>query len=340
MRSGLVSRLARPCLVCLTCTVAFSRVSGQSVPPPPPPPSAAIAVAVPAPAPGAQASPLSAALPPPLDFPGPLPSFDVASVKKLPKGATVTTSGSRTPGGGRITVMNLPLKSILILAFGIRDYQIVDAPGWSTTDRFSINAKAGSNAPRDQVLLMLRALLIERFQLKHHVEKRELPAYVLTTLTTPWKPSARMKPVDCTAGRAGRAGAPPAAAAAAAAGVVLLSSATSPCGGLSLSGTTIRGNGIPIATFVSLMGSLGGLGTIHDRTGLTGTYQIEIEASLSSLASRSMTSAATPDSPMPTLADTGPSLASALKDVGLKLERRREPTEVLVVESVSLPDED
>ena len=68
----------------------------------------------------------------------------------------------------------------MMQAWGIRDYQIIGGPSWITTDRFSINAKAETNVPRDQVLLMLRSLIVERFNLKYRGEKRELPAYVLT----------------------------------------------------------------------------------------------------------------------------------------------------------------
>ena len=143
-----------------------------------------------------------------------------------------------------------------------------------TTDRFTITAKAETNAPRDQLMLMMRAVLVDRFQLKYHVEKKEMQVYVLTTAEKEWKPTARMKPVDCSGAR----GAPPrqrrgrerqnkwrAAAASA----------------LATSGITARGT--TMANFVSLLGSLGGLGVIHDRTGLTGTYQIELDASPTAL---------------------------------------------------------
>jgi uncharacterized protein (TIGR03435 family) len=95
-----------------------------------------------------------------------------------------------------------------------------------------------------------------------------------------------------------------------------------------------------MTNFVSLLGSLGGLGTIHDRTGLTGTYYIELDASptalLRSLSASQITSS---DNLLPTVGD-GRSLSSAVQDLGLKLERRREPVDVLVIDSVSQPDED
>ena len=71
-----------------------------------------------------------------------LPRFEVASVKKFE--GRVTTSALRTPGGGRLTLTNLPLRTIIMQAFGgLREYQFSGGPGWMTTDRFSISAKAG-----------------------------------------------------------------------------------------------------------------------------------------------------------------------------------------------------
>ena len=317
------ARLIIAGVLCGSVWLAGIRI-GADAPPPSPPAQGAIAVVT--------AAPPGAALPPP---PAPiatpqseLPSFEVASVKKL-DGRT-TSSTLRVPGGGRITIGNLPLRTIIMQAFGIRDYQLIGAPGWLATDRFSITAKADTNAPRDQLMLMIRSLLVERFQMKYHAETREMPAYVLVVAGEEWKPSARMKPVDCSAARGAR---PPAGP---------LRPDQMPCGGISLGTAGITGRGVTLASFVSLLGSLGGLGVIHDRTGLTGTYQIELDASptalLRSLSGASISSAS-PDNLLPSIGD-GRSLGAAIEDLGLKLERRREPVEVLVIDSIGQPDED
>jgi uncharacterized protein (TIGR03435 family) len=259
-----------------------------------------------------------------------LPSFEVASVKK--QEGRVTSMNLRTPGGGRIMIVNLPLRTIISQAWGgLRDYEMSGGPNWLSTDRFTINAKADHNAPRDQVLLMLRALLVERFQLRYHVEKRDMQAYVLTTAETPWKPTPRMRPVDCTAGRGAM---PPA-------GPMRIDQM--PCGGTMLSTNGIQSRGVTMTSFTSLLSSIGGLGVVHDRTGLTGTYHIELDASPTALLrSMALTSIANPQSPdnlLPAVGE-GRSLGAAVGDLGLKLDRQREAVEVLVIESVSQPDED
>src|SRR5262245_72240 len=172
--------------------LAAQALDGQTLvvtqsPPSPPPPAGAASPASLIPAP-----------PAPLDLPPEkLPRFEVESVKKFE--GRVTSTALRTPGGGRITILNLPLRTILMQAFGgLRDYQLSGVtPAWMTTDRFTINAKAETNAPRDQVMLMLRGVLVDRFKLKYHVEKKEMQAYVLTTAEAEWKPTARMKVADC-----------------------------------------------------------------------------------------------------------------------------------------------
>jgi uncharacterized protein (TIGR03435 family) len=264
-----------------------------------------------------------------------LPRFEVASVKKF--AGRVTSTALRTPGGGRITILNMPLRTILVQAWGgLREYQLSGSlPAWMTTDRFTINAKAETNAPRNEVMLMLRAVLVDRFQLKYHVEKREMQAYVLTTAEKEWQPTPRMRPVDCSQ-RGAKPPAPP--------GPGPVSPAQMQCsGGMSLSTAGITARGMTMTNFVSLLGSIGGLGVIHDRTGLTGTYYIELDASPTALL-RGLSGAMmnlNPQNPnlLPEVGD-GRSLGSAVRDLGLKLERQKEMVDVLVIESVSQPDED
>jgi uncharacterized protein (TIGR03435 family) len=262
-----------------------------------------------------------------------LPRFEVESVKKFE--GRVTSSNIRTPGGGRISITNLPLRTILNQAWGnLREYQLTGVlPSWMTTDRFTINAKAENNAPRDQVMLMLRAVLVDRFKLKYHVEKKEMQAYVLTTTEPEWKPTARMKPVDCSNAKPLPTSGP------------IRPEQMVCAGGLtSLGSNGLQMRGMTMANFVTLLGSLGQLGVVHDKTGLTGTYTIDLDASPTALL-RSLSSSlaslqgGNSENLLPNVTE-GRSLSSAIGDLGLKLIRQKEMVEVLVIESVSQPDED
>jgi uncharacterized protein (TIGR03435 family) len=241
-------------------------------------------------------------------------------------------SNLRTPGGGRITITNLPLRTVIIQAFGgLREYEMSGGPGWLATDRFTITAKAEGNAPRDQVMLMLRALLIDRFQMTYRVEQREVQAYVLSVANPPWKETPRMRPMDCAA----RGAKPPA-------GPGPISAAQMPCGMTMMSTNGIQARGVPMTSFVSLLGSIGGLGVVHDRTGLTGTYHIELDASPTALL-RSMAAFNAQNTPggdlLPAVGE-GRSLGAAVSDLGLTLDRQKEMVDVLIIEGVSQPDED
>src|SRR3984957_1360461 len=86
--------------------------------------------------------------------------------------------GPGTSDPGQITYSNLPLKNLLVNAFGVKTYQI-SGPSWIDSERFDIVAKVPQGATKDDVKLMLQNLLAERFKLTLHREKKDLPMYAL-----------------------------------------------------------------------------------------------------------------------------------------------------------------
>jgi len=108
------------------------------------------------------------------------PAFDVASIK--PSDPNELGGYARFPPGGRFEVHNAQLIFVIQQVYGLRDFQIVNAPKWIVdwnTARFDIEAKAEGTPNEDQVREMAKALLADRFQLKVHMETRELPVYAL-----------------------------------------------------------------------------------------------------------------------------------------------------------------
>lgn len=105
--------------------------------------------------------------------------FDVASVKAN-KSGLYQSSISRP--GGQVVFENVPLRECIGFAYGIgvdQEYAL-SGPAWLNSDRYDIVAKVAPNTPRDQVLVILRTLLRERFKLEIHRESRELRVYALT----------------------------------------------------------------------------------------------------------------------------------------------------------------
>ena len=80
---------------------------------------------------------------------------------------------------GRVAYRTAPLKWIIERGFKLQDSQI-DGPGWLDDTTFDIDAKLPEGASREDVPVMLRTLLQERFHLMAHIESRETSALVLT----------------------------------------------------------------------------------------------------------------------------------------------------------------
>jgi len=104
-------------------------------------------------------------------------SFEVASIR--PNNSGSGSSGTSINEGGRFIATNVTLKSLLIRAYKLQEYQLTGGPPWLGTDHYDISAKPEDKASEDEVLEMIKMLLAERFKLKVHHETRELPVYVL-----------------------------------------------------------------------------------------------------------------------------------------------------------------
>jgi uncharacterized protein (TIGR03435 family) len=107
------------------------------------------------------------------------PSFDVATIKPNDSGAP------RMQGlnvrGRNFTTRNSSLGDLIEFAYDVQVKQIVNAPEWMDKDRYDINAvpvQEGLPNPQ-QLKIMMRKLLADRFKLTFHHDKRDLSAYVL-----------------------------------------------------------------------------------------------------------------------------------------------------------------
>jgi uncharacterized protein (TIGR03435 family) len=104
--------------------------------------------------------------------------YEVASVKPGTPGQPGMARPE--PGGQRYRGANLPLSLYISSAYRIKADQVVGAPGWVDTDLFDIEAQAEKPSSLEQHHLMMQSLLAERFHLKFHFETKEMPVYSLT----------------------------------------------------------------------------------------------------------------------------------------------------------------
>ena len=118
--------------------------------------------------------------PPPLILPmdrDAKPSVEVATIKPTEPG---TQLFMLTVRGEDLVVKNHPLTFVMKFAYPARP--IVGFTGWMDTEKWDIEVKPDTpGMPSiDQIRDILQKLLVERFALKVHEEKREMPAYALT----------------------------------------------------------------------------------------------------------------------------------------------------------------
>src|SRR6185312_13983752 len=80
---------------------------------------------------------------------------------------------------GLLRANNVSLKMLMRSAYSVQDDQIIGGPKWLDVDRYDIEAKTGHAIKGEEEKAFLQHLLADRFQLKLHTEKRELPVYRL-----------------------------------------------------------------------------------------------------------------------------------------------------------------
>ena len=135
------------------------------------------------------------ALPAALAQTDPLPAFEAASVKPNRTGSGSSSSHTRP---GNLQLVNMSLRSIITMAYGLKDYQLT-GPDWLNSESFDIVAKGAAGTTDKQLLLMLRDLLRERFKLESHHETK---AHAVLALL-PTKAGFPLKPVAAVEGDGG-----------------------------------------------------------------------------------------------------------------------------------------
>jgi uncharacterized protein (TIGR03435 family) len=250
------------------------------------------------------------------------PSFEVASVKRNNSGDPRTMV---LMAPGRLTIINAPAHGLIETAYRIQGYQVLGGPSWLTSDRFDIVAKVESDQSPDHVALMIRALLVDRFKLMVHTEKRELPIYALVMARNDGKLGAKLRPVatDCAA-VLGRVNGSP---------VIPQPGERMPCDLRVIPGS-IAAAGIPLAFVADSLARFVNR-VVTDRTGLGGDFDVELEWAPDQLTPPPPGADVSPTDP------NGPSLFTALQEqLGLKLESTKGPVDVVVVDNVEQPTPD
>jgi uncharacterized protein (TIGR03435 family) len=261
-------------------------------------------------------------------------AFEVASIKQN-KGND-PRQGARLLPGGRIEITNLPLKIMVRIAYGATTVstndQVVGGPAWASADRWDVVAKAEGDPGFDtasgqplRLIAMLKALLEERFKLRVHTEKRDVPIYALVVVS-PEKlgQAAKESHADCyTPANAPPPGTPPDPA--------RLCGIRGPVGDYTMTGISM----LQVAQNFSGTAPIGR--PVIDRTGLSARYDWRLRWVPMFIPSPSNdgTNIANP------AADTGPNIFTALTEqIGLKLQSERGQVDYVVIDQAERPTDE
>ena len=260
------------------------------------------------------------------------PAFDVSSVKRNMNGGTRTTF--RTPAAGIVMITNATLRSLITSAYQIdavlERFQLVvaaktplvhadNALDDSSAPRFDVQGTVPEGSEPGQQYAMLRTLLAERFKLRAHRELRPVPLYVLT-VAREGHLGPRLLPssVNCAAYRSERSKNPQLEEPRNADGQSLcIESAPSP-------GMNRRRSSGPISHLASSL-QVALDRPLIDETRLFGnfTWDLFFEGRVNSFDGVGST----------------PLFTAVREQLGLKIEARTAPYEVIVVDSVEMPTE-
>jgi uncharacterized protein (TIGR03435 family) len=272
------------------------------------------------------------------------PAFEVASVKMAePITPELVQSGRLQMGvtidAHYVRISQFSMLELVALAYQVKGHQLSVQP-WMTTQRYDIRAKLPEGAPRGQVPAMLQALLAQRLGVKTHRENREIKAYALVVA----KDGPKLK------------GAAPERAEAPAAGGQIRGGLAVSAGGqvaVMSPGSDLRmtpgANGnmhleakrITLQRFAEAINRYCDLPVLN-LTELEGSYELEVDVSGEEVRNAARARGAVIPTPAGDGASdpSGVSLRASLQKLGLRLEGRKLPVEVLVVdEALKVPTE-
>ena len=236
------------------------------------------------------------------------PRFDVASIRPH-RAADDLMFALQFHDGGRLTA-TATLRMLIRTAYRLQDFQIVTETDWIDNERFDIDARAAGPASPDEMRLMLRELLRDRFGLALRQERREVAVYALRTMDGGGKFGSRLgrSPADCAA---------------------------RPCG-LRLTPAGLTARGVTMAMLANELSARVDR-IVTDHTGLEGEFDVDLDWTPYQLQAPALLEA-----PAPPIAiePDWPSLFTSLREqLGLSLVPARDEADVAVIAGAHWPEE-
>lgn len=271
---------------------------------------------------------------------GPLPSFEVATIKPAREGRL--PAGVAWPPPNVFRNFNFTARDLVQVAYGLppgtAKERVLGGPGWIDGTRYDVDAKIPDATfaemqkipPKqrgNQMCLMVQALLKDRFKLATHIETQERPIYelVLAKGGPKMTPAKELPPDEANATRQLPPPGTPPRPENMRQGLLVVRKT-----GTTVMEMTARGQTLEDLTQQPFFG----LGSpILNKTGLTGKYDFILDWTPDRLA------LAGSALDLPNDADA-PSLFTALQEqLGLRLVLTKGPVEVVVIDHIEMPSE-
>lgn len=235
---------------------------------------------------------------------GQTPAFEAASIKPA---APDRRGMGMNVSPGRIRIINSSLKLCIQMAWDVREFQVSGATGWMDTEHWDIDAVAPERLKKDEYRPMLQALLTDRFGLATHRESGERSGYALVVAKSGPKLPPAGDSSDFVFGRNGSGD------------------------------RTLKAQNATLADLAQGLASILGMPVI-DRTGIDGRFDLSLQWTPDSAHEPALSKEGMPAPPPPSDATSGPGIITVLQEkLGLKLEARKVPVEVIVIDRATRP---
>jgi uncharacterized protein (TIGR03435 family) len=249
--------------------------------------------------------------------PPPPPTPMAADAKPGFEVATIKPSDPARPGklftirGQEVITVNTTLSDLITMAYDLHLKQVTGGPSWLESDKFDITGKPEVPGQPNvaQLKILLQKLLVDRFQLKFHTEKKELGMYAITVAKT---------------------------------GSKLTKSQSDPNGlpglffGRGNPGMTFNVRNATIKEVASIIQGSVLDKPVVDQTGLTEKYDFLLKFT----PDPGQMAGFGPQPPAVDSPDAPPDIITAfLQQLGLKMENTKGPVDVMVIDRVAKPSE-
>jgi len=202
---------------------------------------------------------------------------------------------------GRFTLTGYSLMSLIESAYSVREYQVLNAPGWMSSERWTLEGELTQPVRMFSYMQLLQPVFADRYHLKVRRETRTMTIYLLMVA----KGGLKLKPAEEGAQQGTRYG------------------------------NMIVDKKYDVARLAQdLSGNLNI--PVVDKTGLKGIYDMDLEWTPDP-ARRDFGDVRDPDD-IPAPAPSRPEIFTAIKEqLGLELKAEKGPVDVIVIEHAERP---